>query len=52
MSGVIILLGQLGIAAGGFVGMSKLMSWYHSDKKGGEKHGNNNNKIKHPNNPL
>lgn len=47
MTGVIILLGQLGIAAGGFVGMASIMNWYH---KGGEKHGNHNNKINRPNN--
>lgn len=49
MTGIVILLGQLGIAAGGFMGMSKLLSMYH---KGGEKHGNNINKINRPNNHL
>lgn len=46
MSGIVILATQLGIALGSFVGMSKLMTWYH---KGGEKHGNVNSTIKKPN---
>lgn len=47
MTGIVILATQLGVALGSFVGMSKLMNWYH---KGGEKNGNNTPKVRQPNN--
>ena len=40
MTSIVLLVGQLGIVLGGFMGMSSLVSWYN---KGGEKHGNPNN---------
>ena len=33
MSGMLLLALQLGIVAGGFVGMSKAIDWYHEDGK-------------------
>lgn len=43
MSGIVILVGQIGIALGGFVGMSKLLNWYHGGS--GKKNDKNNNKV-------
>ena len=31
MSGVLLLALQLGVVAGGFVGMSKAIDWYHNE---------------------
>lgn len=45
MTGIVILATQLGVVLGSFVGMSKVMSWYH---KGGDKHGNANSNILKP----
>lgn len=42
MSGIVILIGQVGIALTGFVGMAKVMTWYHG---GGKKSDKNNNKF-------
>ncbi|MCL1696243.1 MULTISPECIES: hypothetical protein [unclassified Lysinibacillus] len=42
MSGIVILLGQVGIALGGFVGMSSILSWYHG---GGKKNDKSNSKL-------
>ena len=39
MTSIVLLVGQLGIVLGGFMGMSSLISWYN---KGGEKNGNPN----------
>lgn len=33
MSGIVVLVGQLGIVLGGFMGMTQLLNWYHKDKK-------------------
>jgi hypothetical protein len=47
MTGIVILATQLGVVIGSFVGMSKVMSWYH---KGGDNHGNTNSTIVKPRN--
>lgn len=44
MSGIVVLVGQIGIALGGFLGMSSLLSWYHGG--GGKKNDKHNNKIR------
>ncbi|MGE7840788.1 hypothetical protein ACQKNX_08345 [Lysinibacillus sp. NPDC093712] len=43
MSGIVVLVGQIGVALGGFVGMSKLLNWYHGG--GRKKNDKINNKI-------
>lgn len=46
MTSIVLLVGQLGVVLGGFIGMGKLLEVYN---KGGEKNANNNT-IK-PNRP-
>ena len=38
MTSIVLLVGQLGLVIGGFIGMEKLVGWYN---KGDEKNGNN-----------
>lgn len=42
MSGIVVLLGQIGIALGGFIGMSSILNWYH---RGGKKDDKSNSKL-------
>lgn len=46
MTSIVLLVGQLGIVLGGFIGMGKLLEFYNgeSKSKGGDKRDNLNNK--------
>lgn len=43
MSGLVLLVGQLGLALGGFIGVSKMFNYYHDG--GGKKNVKNDNKF-------
>lgn len=42
MSGIVVLVGQIGITLGGFVGIAKVLNWYHG---GGKKNDKNKDRI-------
>ncbi|MDC6267381.1 MULTISPECIES: hypothetical protein [Lysinibacillus] len=42
MSGIVVLLGQIGIALGGFIGMASVLNWYHG---GGKQNDKSNSKL-------
>lgn len=44
MSGIVLLTLQLGVAIGGFVGMSSLLGWYNKESKGGTRNESRNHK--------
>lgn len=54
MVGIVLLAGQLGVVISGFIGMSAVVGWYHSDKSKGNKGGERNDKAnrKLPNSNL
>lgn len=45
MSSLVLLVGQLAIGLGSFIGVAKALDWYHADKKGGVKNDNSKRKL-------